>query len=206
MVNRKLFPKGESWASGDEALDLKLNQKLENVISSLSQDSITEFYLFAKEIKPRAYNPTFHFSILQMCEALLFELNPKEFSNHAILKMQSSYYLKSKVNFSLEKKEIICEGLKLLKKFRFNEKIDLFLIKNQSEKKNPFTELTLTQSPNDLQTKIIFKELREKIQNKKIDECEDGFIKEIAKDQIVVVEDLGEFWFHQDQIYSLTYM
>jgi hypothetical protein len=206
QINKSLFPKDEAWATGDEALDLKLNLKLKETVNNLNLDSISSFYEVGNSFKPRAYNPLYKLNIELVTKALLAYFSPRENNDELFKKLTTNYFAKEKVKIDLIKKDIVIEGLKILSKFRYEDEIDFYLLKKESKQRNPFLEFEVLNSPNEIQAKIIFKKFK-MILNEEIKGSfeNDFFTKLIGGKKIIIISDLGEFWFHQDQIYSLSY-
>lgn len=199
----KLFPKNEDWATGDEALDLKLNIKLKNTIQELSLESISSFYFDGLEIKPRAYNPLYKLNIETVTKGMLAILNPTNYNDHEFKKIKGHYYTREKILFDLPKKDIVIEGLILLKKFRYENQIDFFKEIQNEVDRNPYVPFEIKKSPTVILTKIIFKDVTKYLSN----EIESGpnieFIKALRTQKILLIPGLGEFWFDVDQIYSI---
>ena len=208
-MDLKLFPKGESWATGDEAIDLKLTNALKETAQDLSIKKIQTFYEYGISIRPRAYNPLFNYSIETVVKALLAIVEPTSFNDHLLKKIKSDYYAKNVYEFELAKSDIIIDGLKMMSKFRYEEQVDFYIFKQAEFEKNPYLSYELIRSPIDLQVKIIFKEFKEALSQKKELKSENLFFHELRAGKILKVKNLGEFWFHEDQIYStslLNYM
>jgi hypothetical protein len=207
MLDLSLFPKHDQWGTGDESLDLKLSQKLIQMNNNLTLQAINEFYELATTIKKRVYNPAFSVEIELMIKALLAYLEPESFNDHLVKKLKGKYYLYEKVDFEFKKSDILIDGLRILHKFRYEDQIDFYLQVQDIEEKNPYIVRTLKKYPYDLQAKIVFKEFRQYLSNESLkDFGSDELFLGLHSKKILNIQHLGEFWFHQDQIYCLSVM
>ena len=200
-----LFPNKEEWGTGDEAMDNKLSIALKKVKNDLSLASIKEFYLYGLSLKPRAYNPAFHTTIELVTKAFLFCFDPNGHNDQLMQKMKGDYDNKIKSLFLLPNLEEILNELKLKKVYRYKGQIDFYLNSVEYAERNPYVRQSLKRSPMDLHTKIIMKDFKAYLNGERPDlSYNDSFFNELKKeDQVVVIENFGEFWYHQGQIFSL---
>ena len=201
-----LFPNKEEWGTGDEAMDNKLSIALKKVKDNLSLSNIYEFYLYGLSLKPRAYNPAFHSTIEMVTKAFLFCLEPDGFNDQLMHKMKGDYGHKLKIDFQLPQLEIIINELKSKKMVRYNGQIDFYYHYQDKEERNPFVRHLLKRSPVELHTKIIFKEFKSWLSGEKDKSLfEDPFFHALrTPGQVILIQNFGEFWYHQDQIFSLS--
>ena len=200
-----LFPSKEEWGTGDEAMDNKLSIALKQVKNNLTLSNIKEFYLYGLSLKPRAHNPAFNTTIELVTKAFLFCFDPDGFNDHLMQKMKGDYDSKTKRHFLLPNLEDILEELRSKKVYRYKGQIDFYLSRVEYADRNPFVRQTLKLSPMDLHTKIIMKDFKAYLNGEISDSSyEDSFFTELKKDdQIIVIENFAEFWYHQGQIFSL---
>ena len=208
MLDLTLFPRQESWGTGDEALDNKLSSALRKSASHLSFDSIHEFYSLGIHLKPRTYNPSFLMTIELVAKALFHHLSPDECIDHSLKKMKGQYYSKKKLDFHFKDVDLILEELKTTGKCRYQGQIDFSVTFQNRTERNPFVRGEIKNSIMDLNTKIIFKEFK-------------NYLKEGADDQLfsdplfqalrggkglLVIENFAEIWYHQEQIFSISHL
>ena len=200
-----LFPNKEEWGTGDEAMDNKLSIALKNVQNNLSLASIKEFYIYGLSLRPRAYNPAFHSTIELVTKAFLFCFDPEGYNDQLMQKMKGDYDSKIKSHFILPNLEEILNELKLKKVYRYKGQIDFYLNRVDYAERNPFVRETLKRSPMDLHTKIIMKDFKAYLNGERPDlSYDDSFFNELKKeDHIIVIENFGEFWYHEGQVFSL---
>lgn len=199
-----LFPNKEEWGTGDEAMDNRLSVALKKVKDNLTLASIKEFYLYGLSIKPRAYNPAFHTTIELVTKAFLFSYDPEGFNDQLMQKMKGDYDSKTKVTFQLEGQEKILEELKSKKVYRYKGQIDFYLSRIEMAERNPFIRLSIKRAPIDLHTKIIMKDFKAWLNGEKESSAySDSFFTALKNDgQILLIENFGEFWYHEGQIFS----
>ena len=204
---KDLFPKKEEWGSGDEAMDNRLSVALKKVRDDLTIDRISEFYFFGLEQKPRAYNPAFHVNIEFVTKALLSLYDPEAFNDQLMQKIKGHYHLKKRVIFQFAEKGHILEELKKHKMFRYKGQLDFYLSPQNTEERNPFVQYTLRRSPFDLHVKIIMKDFKSYLNRQKAEDFyDDEFFRALRnEEQVLFIEDFGEFWYHQGQIFSLPH-
>lgn len=206
IIDLKLFPKKEEWATGDESLDLRLSQKLKEAINPLTFSSISQFYFYAIEIKTRAHNPLFKLNIETVTKALLALNSPKSFNDHEFNKLIGKYFDKEILKVEMPKSDIVIDGLKMMKKFRYEDQLDFFIVKQTQNDRNPYLDFEIIKAPNDVQAKIIFKDFKAVMCNEKQRTFDNVFFEQLKGGKYVLqVNGLGEFWFEQDQIYSLVF-
>lgn len=200
-----LFPNKEEWGTGDEAMDNRLSIAMKKVKDDLTLSNIHEFYLFGFSLKPRAYNPAFHTTIELVTKAFLFCFDPDGFIDQLMLKMKGAYDLKTKTEFTLTDSEKILTELKTKKVFRYRGQVDFYLNLQDKDERNPYVRSLLKRSPIELHTKITFKEFRAWLSGEKeSDLYSDSFFMALRnQNQIFVIKDFGEFWYHEGVIYSL---
>ena len=199
-----LFPNKEEWGTGDEAMDNRLSVALKKVKDDLTFQNIREFYFYGLSLKPRAYNPAFHTTIELVTKAFLFCLAPDDFNDHLMKKIKGDYAGKEKIIFDLPGKDLIISELKKNKLFRYNGQIDFYLHLQDKEERNPFVRHGLKRSPLELHTKIILKDFKAYLSGEKDESTySDPFFHALRRgNQILFIENFGEFWYHQDQIFS----
>lgn len=199
-----LFPNKEEWGTGDEAMDNRLSIALKKVKDDLTLANIKEFYLYGLSLKPRAYNPAFHTTIELVTKAFLFCFDPDGYNDQLMQKMKGDYESKTKVNFILPELEGILSELNNKKVYRYKGQIDFYLTRIEFAERNPFVRHSLKRSPIDLHTKIIMKDFKAYLNGEKESTAyNDSFFNELKKaDQILIIENFGEFWYHQGQIFS----
>jgi hypothetical protein len=199
-----LFPNKEEWGTGDEAMDNRLSIALKKVKDDLNLANIKEFYLYGLSLKPRAYNPAFHTTIELVTKAFLFCFDPEGYNDQLMQKMKGDYESKMKVNFTLPELEGILSELNNKKVYRYKGQIDFYLTRVEFAERNPFVRHSLKRSPIDLHTKIIMKDFKAYLNGEKESTAyTDSFFNELKNaDQILIIENFGEFWYHQGQIFS----
>ena len=199
-----LFPNKEEWGTGDEAMDNRLSIALKKVKDDLTLTNISEFYFYGLSLKPRAYNPAFHTTIELVTKAFLFCFDPEGYNDQLMQKMKGDYDKKEKVTFELPEAKAIVSDLKAKKAYRYKSQIDFYLSVQDKDERNPFVRHLLKRSPIELHTKIIFKEFKNYL-SRDLDSnaYNDPFFHALRMgDQILSIESLGEFWYHQGQIFS----
>ena len=199
-----LFPNKEEWGTGDEAMDNKLSLALKKVKDELTIINIKEFYFYGLSLKPRAYNPAFHSTIELVTKAFLFSYEKDSFNDQQMLKIKGDYSSKNKIKFELPDSLNILQDLKTKKSFRYKGQIDFYLQPQTIEERNPFVRDYLLRAPYELHTKIIFKEFKSwlsyEFDSKNYD---DFFFRALQKEnQLLSIDNFGEIWYHQGQIYS----
>lgn len=204
-INLNLFPKKEEWATGDEALDLRLTLKLKEVTSNLTIESCRDFYLFGTSLKTRAFNPLFKINIELVTKALLANIDSKSLNDDEFKKLKGHYHLKNKINFDLEKSDIVIEGLRMLKKFRYENQIDFFIEEQMESDRNPYVDFEIKKAKYSLFTKAIFKDLTRTLAGELKNDTNIPFVEGMLSGiNVLVIKGLGEFWFDVDQIYSIS--
>lgn len=199
-----LFPSKEEWGTGDEAMDNKLSIALKKVKDDLTLANIKEFYLYGLSLKPRAYNPAFHTTIELVTKAFLFCFDPEGYNDQLMQKMKGDYDSKKKITFVLPNVANILSELKTNKVYRYKGQIDFYLSRIEIAERNPFVRTSLKRAPIDLHTKIIMKDFKAWMngENTRVT-YEDAFFNALKVDnQILLIENFGEFWYHQGQIFS----
>lgn len=204
-MNLSLFPKNEDWGTGDEALDIRLNNGLVKASKQLSLQSVFEFYAFAHSLKTRAYNPGFHVTIELVCKALLFYYRPEDFNDVLFKKMKGAHWEKEKVIYDPSSLVDLKKELRQSKRARYQGQIDFALTAQNGNERNPFVDVELKRSPLDLQAKILFKEFRQYLAGDLVSESYSDPLFQALRSgrKTLVIEDLAEIWFHQDQIFAL---
>ncbi|MEA9355854.1 hypothetical protein SHI21_06570 [Bacteriovorax sp. PP10] len=199
-----LFPNKEEWGTGDEAMDNKLSVALKKVKDDLTLANIKEFYLYGLSLKPRAYNPAFHTTIDLVTKAFLFCFDPEGYNDQLMQKMKGDYESKKKITFQLTDVANILTELKTNKVYRYKGQIDFYLSRIEIAERNPFVRQALKRSPIDLHTKIIMKDFRAWMSGESVRTTyDDAFFNALKVDnQILLIENFGEFWYHQGQIFS----
>jgi len=200
-----LFPKGEEWATGDEALDLKLTNALKDSWKFLSLESIYNFYKLGMNLKSRVYNPALPLTIEMVTKALLFYFAPEEFNDHLFKKIKGRYFLKNKIIYNLSMISEIKLELSRNQKYRYKDQIDLYLNNQKSSERNPFVKYELKKSSYDFSAKIIFKEFRLYLQGLgKIENYEDEFFLKLKTENCIIeIPKLCTIWFDGDQLFVL---
>lgn len=199
-----LFPNKEEWGTGDEAMDNKLSVALKKVKDDLTLANIKEFYLYGLSLKPRAYNPAFHTTIELVTKAFLFCFDPDSYNDQMMQKMKGDYDSKKKIVFDLLDVANILTELKTNKLYRYKGQIDFYLSRIEIAERNPFVRQPLKRSPIDLHTKIIMKDFKAYMNGEKESTAYDDTFFNALKvgNQILLIENFGEFWYHQGQIFS----
>jgi hypothetical protein len=199
-----LFPNKEEWGTGDEAMDNKLSVALKKVKDDLTLANIKEFYLYGLSLKPRAYNPAFHTTIELVTKAFLFCFDPDGYNDQLMQKMKGDYDSKEKIVFQLPDVASILSELKTNKVYRYKGQIDFYLSRIEIAERNPFVRQPLKRSPIDLHTKIIMKDFKAWMNGENVRTTyDDAFFNALKIDnQILLIENFGEFWYHQGQIFS----
>ena len=204
-MDQTLFPKNEEWATGDEALDLRLSVALKKVVSELSFISICQFYFFASSIKTRSYNPSYIVTIELLTKALLFYLAPNEANDELLKKIKGEYLQKKKETLLWSQSLDVIKELKEKNNCRYKSQLDFSLIIKQEAERNPFLRHALVKSPFELHTKIIFKDFKNYLNGDTPLEIHDDSLFQAlrTKDTIWVIPNFAEIWYHQGSIYSL---
>lgn len=199
-----LFPNKEEWGTGDEAMDNRLSVALKKVKDDLTLANIKEFYLYGLSLKPRAYNPAFHTTIELVTKAFLFCFDPDGYNDQLMQKMKGDYESKNKIIFTLNDVANILNELKKNKVYRYKGQIDFYLSRIEIAERNPFVRQALKRSPIDLHTKIIMKDFKAYMNGENVRTTyDDPFFNTLKVDnQILLIENFGEFWYHQGQIFS----
>ncbi len=199
-----LFPNKEEWGTGDEAMDNRLSVALKKVKDDLTLANIKEFYLYGLSLKPRAYNPAFHTTIELVTKAFLFCFDPDGYNDQLMQKMKGDYDSKKKISFELPDAASILAELKTNKVYRYKGQVDFYLSRIEIAERNPFVRQPLKRSPIDLHTKIIMKDFKAYLSGEKAGQSyDDAFFNALKEaNQILLIENFGEFWYHQGQIFS----
>jgi hypothetical protein len=199
-----LFPNKEEWGTGDEAMDNRLFVALKKVKDDLTLSNIKEFYLYGLSLKPRAYNPAFHTTIELVTKAFLFCFDPDGYNDQLMQKMKGDYDSKKKIVFQLPDLASILSELRTNKVYRYKGQIDFYLSRIEIAERNPFVRQPLKRSPIDLHTKIIMKDFKAWMNGENVRTTyDDAFFNALKIDnQILLIENFGEFWYHQGQIFS----
>lgn len=205
-MDLSLFPNKEEWGTGDEAMDSRLSIALKKLTSPLSSESISEFYFLGMSLKPRSYNPTFLVTIELVTKALFYLLNPQVNIDHALKKMKGRYYSKTKIHFQLAEKELILHELKIHKKYRYLNQLDFSERLQDPAERNPYVRGELKRSGIDLSVKIIFKEFKYFLNEESSSELftDALFLALRGGEEVLLIENFAEIWYHQDQIYALS--
>ncbi len=205
MEDFSLFPKGEEWGTGDEALDLKLTNSLKETWIFLSLESIYNFYSYGMNIKARTYNPALPLTIELVTKALLFYFLPEEFNDHLFKKIKGRYFLKNKVILNLSIVSEMKLALSLNHKYRYKDQIDLYLTRQKNLERNPFVKYELKKSPYDFSAKIIFKEFRLYLQGlgKFENYGDELFINLKVENRLLEIPNLCTIWFDNEHLYVL---
>lgn len=199
-----LFPNKEEWGTGDEAMDNRLSVALKKVKDDLTLANIKEFYLYGLSLKPRAFNPAFHTTIELVTKAFLFCFDPDGYNDQLMQKMKGDYDSKMKIIFQFPVASTILAELKTKKNYRYKGQIDFYLSRIEIAERNPFVRQSLKRSPINLHTKIIMKDFKAYMNGEKEGKAyDDVFFNALKVDnQILLIENFGEFWYHQGQIFS----
>ncbi|MBC7713697.1 MAG: hypothetical protein H7177_10175 [Rhizobacter sp.] len=199
-----LFPNKEEWGTGDEAMDNRLSVAMKKVKDDLTLSNISEFYFYGLSLKPRAYNPAFHTTIELVTKAFLFCLDPDGYNDQLMQKMKGDYDNKKKVVFEMPEALAIQNELKAKKVFRYKGQIDFYLHRQDKDERNPFVRPLLKRAPIELHAKITFKEFKTYLNGDNDNSAyNDPFFHALRmQNQILLIENLGEFWYHQGQIFS----
>lgn len=200
-----LFPTREEWGTGDEAMDNKLSIALKKAQGELSFSSIREFYLFGLSLKPRAYNPSFSMTIDMATKALLYCLEPSEYNDHLFLKIKGNYFQKEIISFELAGKKQILDELETKRTYRYQGQIDFSLSLQSIEERNPFVRHSLKRSPYLFHVKIIFKDFKNYLSGEKESLLiEDDLFNALRLgENVLFINNFGELWYDQGQIFSL---
>lgn len=200
-----MFPSSEEWGTGDEAMDNKLSIALKLVKENLSFESITEFYFNGLSMKPRAYNPTFHVTIELVTKALFFLLSPESFNDQLMQKMKGGYHQKTKIPFVLPELSLLIAELKKNKLYRYKGQIDFYLHVQDTQERSPFVQYSLLRSPIYLHVKIIMKDFKAYLSGDKAESLHSDELFRALRmgDKILLIENFGELWYHEGQIFSL---
>lgn len=200
-----LFPNKEEWGTGDEAMDNKLSIALKKVKDDLTLASIKEFYLYGLSLKPRAYNPAFQTTIELVTKAFLFCFDSEGYNDQLMHKMKGDYDSKEKIIFQFPDVANILSELKTNKVYRYKGQIDFYLSRIEIAERNPFVRQSLKRSPIDLHTKIIMKDFKGWMNGENVRATyDDTFFNALkVSNQILLIENFGEFWYHQGQIFSI---
>lgn len=204
-MDQTLFPKNEEWATGDEALDLRLTVALKKVVNELNLLSIAQFYFFASSIKTRSYNPSFIVTIELLTKALLFYLAPNEANDELLKKIKGDYLQKKKHALIWSQSLDVALELKEKNTYRYKSQLDFSLIVKLEAERNPFLRVSLVKSPFELHTKIIFKDFKNYLNgDTPLESYDDSLFQALrTKDTIWVIPNFAEIWYHQGYIYSL---
>jgi hypothetical protein len=199
-----LFPNKEEWGTGDEAMDNKLSIALKKVKENLTLLSISEFYLYGLSLKPRTYNPGFHTTIELVTKAFLYCFDSEGFNDQLMQKLKGDYFNRNKVVLNLPESDFILNELKMKKIYRYKSQIDFYLHRQDKDERNPFVRHLLKRAPIELHTKIILKEFKAYLSGEKDSSAyDDLFFHALRTEgQILLIDKLGEFWYHQGQIFS----
>jgi hypothetical protein len=199
-----LFPKKEEWGSGDEAMDNRLSVALKKVRDNLNFENISEFYFLGLALKPRAYNPSFHLNIEFVTKALLSQLDSEAFNDQLMQKIKGQYHLKRIVPFYFSESDMILQELKKNKMFRYKSQLDFYLTPQNPSERNPFVQYPLKRSPYDLHVKVIMKDFKSYLSGEKPETLyDDSLFRALRRnEEILVIENFGELWYHEGQIYA----
>ncbi|MBC7428346.1 MAG: hypothetical protein H7336_07025 [Bacteriovorax sp.] len=199
-----LFPNKEEWGTGDEAMDNRLSVALKKVKDDLTLENISEFYFYGLSLRPRAYNPAFHTTIELVTKAFIFCLEPDGYNDQLMQKMKGGHASKKKVIFELSEVQTILNELKTKKMYRYKGQIDFYLHHQDIDERNPFVRHLLKRAPIELHAKITLKDFKAYLSGEKDSTTySDPFFHALRMtNQILLIENLGEFWYHQGQIFS----
>lgn len=205
IIDFHLFPSSDEWGTGDEALDLKLTNQLKLIKDNLSINGIENFYFEAINLKMRMSNPYFKRQIELVTKALLYSLDPDSYIDIEFNKLIGHYHHKEKINFTLEKLDILHDGLLMLKKFRYEDLLDFYMVLESEPLINPFVEHHLKNAPQKLDIKIIMKETRLFLQGKGNETHPNSLINQLKNGKYILeIKTLGEVWFDEDKIYAVS--
>ena len=126
ILNFNLFPKNEDFGTGEESLDQKLTLQFKELNQDLSIEKIIAFYHYTINLKTRISNPVFKIQVEHILKALIHSLDENLFVDDEVLKIKGDYLNKKKIDFNLEKVDILIDGLKMMGKFRYNDVLDFF--------------------------------------------------------------------------------
>ena len=186
-------------------MDNKLSIALKKVKENLSMDSISEFYFYGLELRPRVYNPAFQSTIELVTKAFLFQLSPDAFNDQLIEKVKGAYHLKRRVPFVLENVQGILLDLRKNKNFRYKNQIDFYLHKQDTQERNPFVRHPLVRSPINLHVKILMKDFKAYLNGEKDESLHTDQLFHALRtgETILFIENFAELWYHQGQIFAL---
>ncbi len=213
-----LLPKNEEWGTGDEALDVKLDQALKKAKENLSLELISGFYELGLQLKPRTHNPAFHKVIELVTQALLHFYRPLENTLSLMTKVKGSYHLFRPELFEILELPDLSKMIVELKKnnlFRYQQQIDFSFHTHDLQgygERNPFVKNRINTGSNSLHTKIIFKDFKNFLNNSnyvvKDKEMEQDplLIRLKLPTKIIFIENFAELWYHQGQIWTVSHL
>lgn len=193
-----IFPTQEEWGTGDEAQDYRLSSAFKQTTLALSHETIASFYYYGMSIKTRAHNPTFFVTIELVTKALFYFLNPLDCIDDVFKKMKGDYFHKTKTPFVLEEKNLILEELKKNKYYRYKNQIDFSLQLQTPCERNPYVKDVLKRSTLNLNAKFIFKDFKNMLKD------DPFFLAFKEGENLLLIEDFAEIWYHQDQLFMLS--
>ncbi len=207
-----LLPKNEEWGTGDEAQDVKLSIALKKAKENLSLETITGFYELGLQLKPRTFNPSFHKMIEMVTQALLHFYRPEENTQSLMTKVKGSYQLFNADILELHNLSTIIGELKKNNLFRYKQQIDFSFHTHDSFERNPFVKNLINTGSNSLNTKIVFKDFKNFLNNLNYSNKD----KEVEQDplllllklptKIIFIENFAELWYHQGQIFTISHL
>lgn len=197
----KYFPRNEEWASGDEHLDLKLNQLLLESFKQLSSHSISLFYDQAIQFKPRVNNPMFILNIEMVLKAMLSLLNPLNELDQDFIKIKGHFNL---YQVDDEIIEINLNELNVKSHVRILDQLDFFKRDQTKQEANPFVTHKIMRAPFYYEVKPIYKELLDAIENQVIPKKYDHqLFNKLAQKRIVNVNGNIRIWVDQRRFFCV---
>lgn len=172
-MNISLFPKNEQWLTGEESSDVRLTRALHQTLNSLSLESIKNFEILARQIKPRIGEAQFIQNVNFTLKALIGLMNPDGFINHEWQKYLGNYHLKEKVMINSLSLIALEKELLSRKYIRLQGELDLKILENKESEFNPFLDFKLKLSKEEFSVRVIFKEFKDKIRKKEFTKRED---------------------------------
>ncbi len=216
MLDRKLFPKFEDWASGDEAIDTLLTNALNQCFDNLTEENIRLFYQMSQSQRLRISNKYFDSTIQFVIKALLHLENPQEFIDEKLIKFHGNF---------TQKKVVPLESLELATLFeqclsgtiiRYKDQLDFHLVQeftnNSMGERNPFLRTLIPRSGWVFRVKIKWKECKTFFSTGTISQNESLFLSDpllkalSQKDQVVLVNNWAYLWYHQQDEFIYSFL